>query len=95
MILRFCFGVGHPGQRIQEPGAASTTLRSTPVAHEVVLDLLGFAGTQQPMVDEDAGELVADSLMDERGRHRRVHTADSPQMASAEPTWPGCAQYPR
>ena len=42
---------------------------------EVALDLLGLALTQQPVVDEHAGELVADRTLHERGRDRRVHPA--------------------
>ena len=33
---------------------------------------------QQPVVDEDAGELVADRLVDQHGRHRAVDSARQP-----------------
>ena len=35
----------------------------------------GLLAAQQAVIDEDAGELVADGAVDERGRHRRVHAA--------------------
>jgi hypothetical protein len=47
--------------------------------------LLRLAGTQQAVVDEDAGELLADRLVDQHRRHRRVHAAgqaaDHPRVA--------------
>ena len=36
---------------------------------------LGLRLAQQPVVDEDAGQLVADGPMHQRGRHRRVDAA--------------------
>ncbi|HEX6986343.1 MAG TPA: hypothetical protein VF170_13255, partial [Planctomycetaceae bacterium] len=39
-------------------------------------DLLGLALAEQAVVDEDAGELVADRLVDERCGRRRVDAAD-------------------
>ncbi len=38
-------------------------------------DLRGLALAQQPVVDEDTRELVADRLVDEQRRHRRVDAA--------------------
>src|SRR5881396_617606 len=40
--------------------------------------LLGLAGAQEAIVDEDAGEPLADGTMDERGGHRRVDAAREP-----------------
>ena len=37
--------------------------------------LVPFTKAQQAIVDEDAGELVADGPMDEGRRHRRIHSA--------------------
>ena len=45
---------------------------------ERVLDLFGLTGPQQTMVNEDAGELVADRLVDQRRGNRRVDTAGKP-----------------
>ena len=41
-------------------------------------DLLGLALAQQAVVDEDAGEPVADRLVDEQGRDGRVDAAGEP-----------------
>ena len=43
--------------------------------HEVALDLLGLALAHQPVVDEDAGEPVADGALHERGGDRGVDAA--------------------
>ena len=39
-----------------------------------MLNLLALAGAQQAVVDEDAGELVADGAVDEGGGHGGVHS---------------------
>ncbi len=44
-------------------------------SHVVTLDLLGLALAQQAVIDEHAGESVADSTLHERCRHGRVDTA--------------------
>ena len=36
---------------------------------------LGFAEAEQPVVDKDAGQLVADRLVDQHRRHRRIDAA--------------------
>ena len=46
--------------------------------HEVALHLLALAGPQQPVVDEHAGQPVADGPLDERGGHRGVDAAGQP-----------------
>jgi hypothetical protein len=43
--------------------------------HEVLLDLLGLAGAQQPVVDEHAGQLVTDGPLHQGGGHRGVDPA--------------------
>jgi hypothetical protein len=51
------------------------------------LDLAALVAAQQAVVDEDAGELIADGAVDERGRHRGVdaagQTADRPPAGDA------------
>ena len=42
---------------------------------EHVLHAFRFAFAQQPVVDEYAGELVADGLVDERRRHTGIHAS--------------------
>ena len=49
--------------------------RDLEVPAEGLHHLLGLAGPQQPVVDEHAGELLADGPVDEQGGHRRVHAA--------------------
>ena len=71
--------VGDAGQRVEEPLARV----DDPQLHagrgdEVLLDLLGLALAQQPVVDEDAGQLVADGALHERGRDRGVDAAGQP-----------------
>src|SRR5690606_7328358 len=39
------------------------------------LDLFAFAGAEQAVVNEDAGELLADGLVDERGGHGGIDSA--------------------
>ncbi len=45
------------------------------VLREGVHHLLRLVQAQQPVVDEDAGELLADGAMDQRRRHRRIDAA--------------------
>ena len=55
-----------------------------PVARDVVLlDLLGLARPQQPVVDEDAGELVADRPVHQRRGDRRVDPAGQRRRSPA------------
>ena len=76
MILRFCSGSVTPASAARNRSAASTTLSLIPGGRDVVaLDLLGLARAQQPVVDEHAGELVADGPVHQRRRHRRVDAA--------------------
>ncbi len=76
MILRFCSGSVTLGQRAEEPVRRVDHLEPDPGRRDVVLlDLLGLARAQQPVVDEDAGELVADGLVHERRGDRRVDPA--------------------
>ena len=61
-------------------------------------DLLRLALPQQPAIDEDAGELVADRLVDHRGRDRAVdaagQAADHPALPDlgADARDPGLAE---
>ena len=49
------------------------------VARERVHHLLGLVQAQQPVVDEHAGQLVADRLVDQRRRDRRIDAARQPE----------------
>ena len=41
---------------------------------------------QEAVIDEDAGELVADGFMDQGGRHRAVDAARQRRRSRASPT---------
>ena len=76
MILRFCSGIGDAAQRREEPLAR---VDRDEVQVEALAerrdDLLGLALAQQAVVDEDAREPVAERLVAEHGRDRRVDPA--------------------
>ncbi len=79
MILRFSSGSRDAGERAEEPVLRLDDLEpDAGGGDEVPLDLLGLAGAQQAVIDEDAGELVADRALHERGRDRRVDAAGQP-----------------
>ena len=79
MILRFGLGVGDAGERGEELLRRVDDDQPDAGRRDVVaLDLLGLALAQQPVVDEHAGELVADRAVHERGRDRGVDAAGEP-----------------
>ena len=79
MIFRFCSGSIDPGERRQERSGGVDHLElDAGGGDEVLLDLLGLALAQQPVVDEDAGEAVADGPLHERRGDRRVDAAGQP-----------------
>ena len=71
--------VGLAGQRVEEaPARVHVHQRDVEMAAEQRNHLLGLVEAQQAVVDEDAGELVADGLVDQHGRHRAVDAARQP-----------------
>ena len=71
MILRFSSGSLTPASAPTEDlGRVDDLQRHAGRRHEVLLDLLGLAGAQQPVVDEDAGQPVADGPLHQGGRDR-------------------------
>ena len=79
MILRFVLRVGDAGERVEEPvGGVDGVQPRAGGGHEVALHLLALARAQQAVVDEHAGEAVADGALDERGGHRGVDAAGEP-----------------
>ena len=71
MILRFCSGSLTPARRSRNSAAASaTTERDVEVAAEQLDHLLGLARAQQAGVDEHAGQLLADRLVQQQRRDR-------------------------
>ena len=72
-ILRFVSGSVTPASLVEEPLlGAHVDERHVEVAAEGLDDLLRLVGAHQPVVDEHAGQLVADRLVDEQRRHGRV-----------------------
>ena len=76
MIVRFFSGSSTPASASRNRFDASTVTSLMPeVRPERALDLLALVQPQQPVVDEHAGELIADRAMDERRRDRRIDAA--------------------
>ena len=79
MILRFSSGSVTPSSAFEEPlGGVDDLEVDAGGGDEVLLDLLGLALAQQPVVDEDAGQPVADGPLHQRGGHRGVDPAGQP-----------------
>ena len=76
MVLRFASGSVDAFERVEEAVAlVGVDQRDVVVVAEEGDDLLGLALAHQAGVDEDAGELVADRLVDQDGRDRRIDAA--------------------
>ena len=67
--------------RQEAPGRIDVHHVHVQVALERLEHPLGLLAAQQPVVDEDTGELVADRAMDQRGGHCRVMFAPTPMAA--------------
>ena len=79
MIRRLRSGSRSPASRSRKRSSARAVTSGTcEVLAEQRLDLLALALAQQAVVDEHAGEPVADRLVHERGGHRRVDAAREP-----------------
>src|SRR5690606_7288393 len=73
-------GVGDAGQFAHElVGGVNVDDLHAEVIAKGAHDLLGFVQAQQAVVDENAGQLVADGLVDERSGHRGINPAGKPQ----------------
>ena len=75
--LALLLGVGDAGELREEPVRRLHVDRAaTPKwRRERLLDLVGLALAEEPVVDEHAGELVADGPVHEQRGDRRVHAA--------------------
>ena len=79
MILRFSSGSLTPASASRNRfGGVDHVQRDAGRGDEVALDLLGLALAQQPVVDEHAGQPVADRPLHERRRDRGVDAAGQP-----------------
>jgi hypothetical protein len=78
--LALLFRLGHAGERAEEGVARVHAVDlDAEVPRERVHDLIRLALPQQPRVDEDAGELVADRAMDERRGDGGIDAARQPE----------------
>ena len=76
MILRFCSGSVDAGERGQELVAGVDVDHAhAEVARERLHHLLGLVQAQQAVIDEHAGQLVADRPVDQRRGDRRIDAA--------------------
>ena len=74
--LALLLGVGDPGELAEEQFArVAVDQRDVVMAAEQAHDLLGLAQAQQAGIDEDAGEPLADRLVDERRGDRGIDAA--------------------
>ena len=72
--LTLGFRVGYPGQGGEETlGFIHGDYADTHALGVVVLNLFALTGTQQAVVHKDAGELVTNGLVHQRGGHGGVH----------------------
>ena len=79
MIFRFSSGSVTPASASRKRSLGVDDLEvDAGGGDEVALDLLGLAGPQQAVVDEHAGEVVADGALHQRGGHRGVDAAGQP-----------------
>ena len=75
MILRFCSGSVTPASRSRNSGDASTKTSGSCSRSNRVLDLLRLVEPQHAVVDEDARQAIADRLVNQQRRDRRVDAA--------------------
>ena len=74
--LALLFRIADAAQgREKLPGGVDVHHLHAHVLGERIHHLRGFVQAQEPMVDEDAGELLADRAVDERGGHRGIDAA--------------------
>src|SRR4051812_31425579 len=74
--LALLLRVGDAGESVHEAVGRVHDLELPPGdGDEIALDLFGLPRPQQAGVDEDAGQLIADGALHERGGHRRVDPA--------------------
>ena len=85
--LALGFGIGHAGQLAHELGGrVDVDDLDAHVLGEGLHDLFAFVQAQQAVVDENAGELVADGLVDQAAATEESTPPDRPRMTSSSPT---------
>ena len=79
MVLRFASGSSMPASALRKVvGGVHVHQRNVVVAAKQRQHLLRLAEPQQAVIDEHAGELIADRLVDEHGGDRGVDAAGQP-----------------
>ena len=74
--LAFGLGVIDAGERLQElVGRVDMDKRDVEVAAEQAHHLVRFPLPHEPVIDEHAGQLIADRFVDQHRRHRRIDPA--------------------
>ncbi len=77
--LALLLGVGDAAERAEEPvHRVDSDQPDSGGRDEIPLHLGALAGAQQAVVDEHAGQLVADGAVHQGSRHRGVHPAGQP-----------------
>ena len=78
--LRFSCGSVTPSERVEEPVATRRRRAGRPCecAPKACGDRVALAGAEQAVVDEDAGDLRAERLRQQRGGDRRIDAAGQP-----------------
>ena len=94
--LALRLGVGDAAQPIEEHVGRVHEFERQPQALEARAHLRGLVQAQQAVVDEDAGQSIADRAVQQHGRHRRVHAArqaaDDPPLAHRRPNPRRCSR---
>src|SRR5690606_5048883 len=68
--LSFPLGIGDPLQLGKKEACGVFVLKfDVEISPEYFPHRFGFTGSQQPVIDEDAGQLIADSLVDQSRGH--------------------------
>ncbi len=74
------FGLGYPGQAAQENiGGILVVELDIEIFAEDVADAVALIGPEESVIDEDAGQLIADGFMEQYGRHAGIHPAGEAQ----------------
>ena len=83
------FWIDHAPERRKEiPGRVDPANGKMEGAGEGLQHLVGLPLAQKPRVDEQAGELRTDRLMDEKRRHGGIDAAAQPREHSSRPDVP-------
>ena len=86
IVLRFCSGSVTPSSSPRKASRVHVDERDVVMVAEQAHDLLGLGLAHQAVIDEDAGQLVADRLVDQHGGDGGSTPPDRPQITRPLPT---------